>query len=203
MIRNIVFDMGMVLMEFHPMATSRAVTPDEASAQTLYEALFRCPEWAMTDEGTRTMAELEQAALKNLEGSPLQALIPPLMAGMPWNVLSPIEDMAGVVRGLRARGFGVYLLSNASAMVSEHREVVPDIDQFHGVVFSVEEKLVKPDLAIYRCLTERYGLDPAECLFVDDLAPNVAGAVAAGWQGYVHDGDSEKLKAYLAALPNP
>ena len=203
MIRHIVFDMGMVLMDYHPLAASRGAAPDEESAQKLFEALFRCPEWVMTDEGTRTMAQLEQAAMDNLTDPALKALIPPLIAGMPWNVLSPIEAMAGMPDALLARGFGVYLLSNASEMVSKHREVVPGIERFHGVVFSAEEKLVKPDAAIYRRLTDRYGLNPAECLFVDDIQINVQGAVREGWQGYVHDGDAQKLIRYLGSLPNP
>ena len=203
MIRNIVFDMGMVLMDYHPLAASRAVAPDEESAQKIYETLFRCPEWAMTDEGTLALEELAPVAAANLNDPALAALIPPLVAGMPWNVLSPIEGMAGVPAALRERGFGVYLLSNASAMVSRHPEIIPDIDRFNGLVISCEEKLVKPDIAIYRLLTDRFGLNPAECLFIDDIQANVEGAVAAGWHGYVHDGDSEKLIRFLEGLPNP
>ena len=203
MIRNIVFDMGMVLMDYHPLAASRAAAPDEESAQKVYEALFHCPEWLMTDAGTRTMAQLEAAAIDNLDAPALRALIPPLIAGMPWNVLSPIPGAAEMVDAVLARGFGVYLLSNASEMVSNHPDVIPGIEKFHGVVISAKEKLVKPDAAIYRRLTDRFGLDPAQCLFVDDMPANVAGAQAVGWQGYVHDGDTAKLAAMLQALPNP
>ncbi len=203
MVRNIVFDMGMVLMDYHPLAASRAIAPDEEGAQKIFEALFRCPEWAMTDEGTLSLEGLVPVAVANLTDPALQALIPPLVAGMPWNVLSPIEAMRGVPGRLRDRGFGVYLLSNASEMVSKHLDIVPDITRFSGVVISCVEKLVKPDPAIYRLLTDRYGLSPSECLFVDDIQKNVEGAVAEGWHGYVHDGDADKLVRFLAALPNP
>ena len=75
MIRNIVFDMGMVLMDYHPLAASRAVAPDEESAQKIYETLFRCPEWAMTDEGTLALEELAPVAAANLNDPALAALI--------------------------------------------------------------------------------------------------------------------------------
>ena len=62
-------------------------------------------------------------------------------------------------------------------------DIIHGIEKFHGVVISADEKLVKPDAAIYRRLTDRFGLDPAQCLFVDDMPANVAGAQAVGWQG--------------------
>ena len=51
---------------------------------------------------------------------------------------------------------------------------------FRGIVVSGNERLVKPDLAIYRLLVKRYGLDPARCVYVDDNATNAAAATLLG-----------------------
>lgn len=203
MIRNIVFDMGMVLMDFHPMAACRAAAPDEEGAQQLYAAVFGHPEWAGLDDGTLTEAELARRAMERLTDERLRALVPGLLGGMPDNVLSPIPGMRAVTDGLIARGFHVYLLSNAGVNVSEHREIVPGLDAFHGVVFSVEEQVVKPDPAIYERLTARYGLAAEECLFIDDLPRNVAAAQTLGWQGYVFGGDVAALQKMLDGLARP
>ena len=95
--------------------------------------------------------------------------------------------------------FGVYLLSNAGLMVSEHREIIPRIQRFNGVVFSVEEGVIKPSPVIYQRLTERYHLTPKECLFIDDNPINAEAARQIGWYGYAHSGDIPALKRLLEA----
>ena len=59
---------------------------------------------------------------------------------------------------------------------------------------------VKPNEAIYRLFCERYGLEAASCLFVDDMQRNVVGAQRAGMQGYCFDGDVEALRLFIAGL---
>ena len=200
MIRNLVFDMGMVLMDFHPIAACRAAAPDEESAQLVFHALFAHPEWLKLDDNTIQQDELGRRAMARLQDEGLRALVPKLLEDMPQNVLSPIPGMAELTDELLRSGLRVYLLSNAGLVFSEKREIVPNIDRFHGVLFSADEGLVKPDPAIYRLLTARYGLRPEECLFVDDKEENVQAAKALGWSGYLFDGDVEALEKTLTAL---
>lgn len=199
MVRNIVFDMGMVLMDFHPLEACRAVAPDEGSAQKLYAALFAHPEWMRLDDGTITEEELTRNAMARLDDAALRPLVPTVMQGMPYNVLTPIPGMAELVEWVFSCGFGVYLLSNAGQMVSRHREIIPHIERFDGVVFSVEEGVVKPNPEIYHRLTQRYNLNPKECLFIDDVPVNAEAARQIGWYGYAHNGDIPALKRLLEA----
>lgn len=200
MIRNIVFDMGMVLMDFHPIAACRAAAPDEESAQLVFDALFAHPEWLKLDDNTIEQDELGRRAMARLREDNLRALVPLLLDGLPENVLSPIPGMAELTDGLIRSGLHVYLLSNAGLVFSRKRDIVPNIDRFHGVLFSADEGLVKPDPAIYRLLTARYGLRPEECLFVDDKEENVQAAKELGWSGYLFHGDVEGLRKTLAAM---
>ena len=200
MIRNVVFDMGMVLMDYHPLEACRAATGNETDAQAVYAALFTHPEWVKLDDNTIEQDELGRRAQARLSDPRLRPLVPQLLNGMPWNVLTPIPAMIDTARWTLDAGYGVYLLSNANLAVSCHREVVPLLDRFHGVLFSADEGLVKPNPAIYRLLTRRYGLVPEECLFIDDNTKNAEAARREGWQAYRFDGNAEALRAYLEAL---
>jgi putative hydrolase of the HAD superfamily len=199
-IRNIVFDMGMVLMDYHPLEACRAVAPDEASAQKLCASLFMDPEWIRLDDASLEPEELGRRAQARLDNEALRPLIPALLDGMPYNTLSPIPGMAEVVDWTLAADFRVYLLSNACRAVSEHPEIIPRLEKFHGVMFSYDEKVLKPNPVFYRRLTERFGLNPGECFFIDDNADNVEGARDAGWQAYRFDGDVPALRRELEAL---
>ena len=199
MIRNIVFDMGMVLLDYHPLTACREAAENEADAQQICHVMFESPEWIRLDDGSLTKEALTEQAQAQLPER-LRPVLQGIMHGMPRNVLSPIPGMADVVDGVLNNGYHVYLLSNACLDVSQNRDIIPHIERFHGVVFSVEESMIKPNPEIYRRLTARYGLVPAECLFVDDNQNNVAGARAEGWQAYWFDGDVQKFAAYLAQL---
>ncbi len=200
MVRNIVFDMGMVLMDYHPLEACRAVAPDEESAQALYAALFMNPEWVRLDDASLEPDELGRRAQALLENAALRPLVPALLDAMPYNILTPLPGMAEVVDRVLAKGYRVYLLSNACRAVSEHREIIPRLEKFSGVLFSYDEKTLKPALAFYRRLTERFGLTPEECFFIDDVEVNVEGARKAGWQAYKFDGDVPALEKALDAL---
>jgi putative hydrolase of the HAD superfamily len=200
MVGNVVFDMGMVLMDYHPLAACRAAAPDEEGAQALLTALFEDPEWVRLDDGSLEPEELCRRAQARLGNRALRLLVPQLLDAMPFNILSPIPGMAEVVDEALAAGFRVYLLSNANRAVSENRGIIPRIERFHGVMFSYDEKVLKPDPAIYRRLTDRYALEPGECFFIDDNAENVAGARKLGWQAYRFDGDIPTLRRTLTEL---
>jgi putative hydrolase of the HAD superfamily len=91
--------------------------------------------------------------------------------------------LIAAVRSARAAGIRTALLSNADGP----GEPIPWLDAlFDVLVFSGDVGMAKPDLAIYRLTVERLGLEPGECVFVDDLAVNVRGAALAGLVGVHH-----------------
>jgi epoxide hydrolase-like predicted phosphatase len=106
------------------------------------------------------------------------------------------EDMVGVVARARAAGLRTALLSNSWGNEYD-REMLDRL--FDTSVISGEVGLRKPEPEIYRLTASRLGVAPAQCVFVDDLAPNVRGAVAVGMVG-VHHIDTETTVAELEAL---
>lgn len=199
MIRNIVFDMGHVLLWYEPMPACRALVPDGPDAQALCGAFFGGQLWVDIDHG-RLDGEAFTSAVKTLLPARLHPAVDALYNGMPENILFPVDGMAGVVETVLDRGFRVYLLSNAGLWMSRKRDLVPHIARFHGVMFSADEGIVKPDPRLYGRLTERYGLKPEECLFIEDREDNLRAAEALGWRTHRFLGDVQALRRELDGL---
>lgn len=97
-----------------------------------------------------------------------------------------------------AGGHRAYLLSNTDAIHYPHiRAAVPPLGLLHGAYLSYEAQLLKPDAAYFRGALARFGLDPGQCVFVDDLAENVAAAEAQGIAGVHHRGDVAEVRRQL------
>lgn len=195
-LENIVFDMGGVLMDWDPVKISLALCPDPDDAALLRKAVFDSREWGFADAGAIKPETIAWTAKLKLPER-LHELADTF--ALHWHeVFEPMPETGELVRELKTEGYGVYLLSNAGPTFEDYRDRIPAIDVFDGVLVSCYEHVVKPDEAIYQLFCERYGLDPASCLFVDDLRRNVEGARRAGMQGYLFDGDAETLRQFIA-----
>ncbi|MDD6539595.1 MAG: HAD-IA family hydrolase, partial [Firmicutes bacterium] len=106
------------------------------------------------------------------------------------------------INGLKERGYQVLYLSNWSYHLLELcKEALNFTELMDGGIFSCHVKLIKPDEAIYKCIIDRYGLNPEECVFLDDRKDNIEAAVRCGMKGIVvadHDEAAAKLEEYLA-----
>ncbi|MFQ8596678.1 MAG: HAD-IA family hydrolase, partial [Alistipes onderdonkii] len=98
--------------------------------------------------------------------------------------VKPTEQL---VRDLKAAGYKLYVLSNMSREFIDFLRRFPVYGLFDGEVVSCEEGVVKPEPEIYRRLLGRYGLDPAQTLFIDDRPANIAAAAALGIRGQLFD----------------
>lgn len=198
MIKNIVFDMGNVLVGWTPMEFALRAAGNEEDAKILYAALFDTREWGMADAGFLSREKLLRLALERTPGR-LQETLRMLEADWPaW--MRPIEGAEDFVRRCKAAGMGLYLLSNAGDQFPAVLENRPFYPLFDGFVVSAHEKLTKPDPRIYRRLCERYDLKPDECFFIDDIEANVLGAASIGMQGIVFDGDYMKAQKALEEM---
>ncbi len=196
MIRNVVFDMGEVLIHFEPekFLTKEGIT-DPKERSLVMETLFASDDWPRLDEGTLTERELEEKAKRILPIHLHEAVHNLLFS---WDEpLDPVMGMEEIVRDLKAAGLGVYLLSNASFRQKEYWSRIPGSCCFDGRIVSAEHRCMKPDPKIFEILFRTYGLDAAECVFVDDLERNVAAARKLGMQGVVFDGSADHLRESL------
>jgi putative hydrolase of the HAD superfamily len=197
MIRNILFDMGNVLIRFDRdyFITRLGITgPDQA---LLMQEVFQSVEWVRLDHGTLREPEALERICSRLPRH-LHEAADKLVSFWDRPIL-PVDGMEELVRELKGKGYGLYLLSNASLRQHDYWPRVPGWECFDGKVISADEKVMKPDTAYYRIALERFGLRPEECFFVDDSPPNVEGAMCCGIDGAVFHGDAKKLRRQLRA----
>ena len=202
MIRNIVFDMGNVLVDYDGDLVCRALIPDEEMRKRIYTTVFVSPEWVKLDMGIISEEQGLKAMVNRLDTPEEKEAAARCFAQWHLYNMRPKKGMEELTRQLEEKGYGLYICSNASVRLLEcYRDVIPAIDCFDGVLFSAEVKCMKPQKEMYEHLYRRFRLDPGECYFIDDLEENTQGARDTGMDGYCFsDGNVEDLRKVLEQI---
>lgn len=199
MIKNIVFDMGKVLLNYDSKRVCSHFISDEAEQKEVDASVFNSAEWIMLDMGIISEEDALVRMQNRLSSDHAKEMARLCMEHWHEHCMWEKEGMRDLVKELKEKGYGIYLCSNASIrLLSIYQDVIPGIEYFDGVLFSADVKYIKPQKEIYTHLFERFQLDPQECFFIDDLQANIDGGKACGMDGYCFvDGDVEKLKQVL------
>ena len=197
---TVVFDLGNVLISFNPRWLFRKLLRDEASIDRFFaETDFDAWNTAM-DAGRRFADGIAAHGRRFPHYRPLfEAFF------TRWNetVGEPIAESVAVLRGLQQSGIRTYALTNFSAETYPLAAArFPFLADFDGAVVSGDEGVVKPDPAIYQRLVERYAVDPARAVFIDDKLENVDAARRLGFHG-IHFTDPALVRPALRALGLP
>jgi HAD superfamily hydrolase (TIGR01509 family) len=177
-VKNVVFDLGGVLLEWNPAKILADFYPDPERRRLLKESLFGHADWLALDRGTLNEAQVLERA-EQRTGRPAAELAA-LHAAMRES-LHAKPDTVALLDRLHARGIPLYCLSNMSAAVYSHLRLRHDFwDRFRGIVISGEIQLLKPEPEIFTHLLERFGLEARETVFIDDIPANVEGARGVG-----------------------
>ena len=197
MIRNIVFDMGNVIIRFDRDAFIDRFGVTEEERKTLLREIFLSPEWVMMDRGTLTD---EQAADILCPRVPehLRDIARKLIGFWDRPILE-IEGIEPLIEELKGKGYGIYLLSNASCRQPDYWQRVPASRFFDGTLISYSVKLVKPMPEIYEKFFETFSLDRRECFFIDDSPANIEASLYVGMPGAVFHNDIRRLRRELRA----
>lgn len=198
MIKNVIFDMGNVLLTFDRNRFLDAVGVTGEDRRILLNNVYLSVEWARMDRGSMTEAEAAASMCTHVPER-LHNAVHSLVDAWDRPII-PVPGMAELVRDLKAAGYGVYLLSNASYRQHEYWPRVPGSEYFDGTLISADVKLVKPEREIYELMCSTFGLVPEECVFIDDATINIEGAERVGIHGIVFHGDSEETREKLKAL---
>ena len=199
MIRNMVFDIGNVLMDFRWKEYMRSLFgEDETLIQTINQGIWHNGCWAAMDKGEMDGAATLRSAVAF---APQYEKEIKLTLDSVAHAFHKFEYSIPWIQELKRMGLNVYYLSNYSAFsVAANPDVLDFIPYMDGGVFSFEVKAVKPEPEIYRSLCDKYGLKPEECLFTDDVPANVKGAQACGFQGIVFEGYEKTYPLIMKAL---
>lgn len=195
MIKNIIFDMGGVLIDYNPEKTLYGIF-DRETADILLREIFRNQLWADKDRGIIAPEEIMKIKKDAIPEAVYEKVCEMVDNFYPY--MPVFEQMYDFVKSLRENGYGIYLLSNASADFHIRREGIPALSLFDGVLISADYKLLKPEKEIYEALYKEFDLKPEECFFIDDVQKNIDGARATGMDGHCYyHGDLEILKKDL------
>lgn len=197
MIRNILFDMGQVLIRFDRdyFMTRLGVAP--ADKPLLMREVFLSVEWVRMDRGTLHESEAFQRIASRLPER-LHDAAEKLISMWDRPILE-IDGMYELVAELKRKGYGIYLLSNASVRQHDYWPRIPASRFFDGKLISADVKVIKPQPEIYQLCLEKFNLKAEECFFIDDAPANIEGALCCGISGAVFHGDVKLLRSQLRA----
>ena len=184
MIRNLIFDMGGVLIDWNPsvIIARLGLGPDDSAL--LHREIFRNFEWTAMDHGVMSQQEGCERICRRLPARLHEAAAACVFDW--WKApLTPMPGMADLIREVKNLGYGVYLLSNAASTLHQYFDRIPGSECFDGKIVSADVRLLKPQHEIFECLFETFSLRPEECFFIDDNELNIAGAFAVGMPGAV------------------
>jgi putative hydrolase of the HAD superfamily len=186
----VLFDFGGVLTtpvwdSFSSFCRTEGLDPDSI------KNLFRTDPEALKDLRGLETGELSESEFEATFGKRLglqnpDGLIDSMFAGM-----KPLESMVDAVRQIRASELLTGLVSNSWSTAHYDRELLAEL--FDAVVISAEVHLHKPQPEIYRLAAQRLEVEPAQCLFVDDLKENCDGAEAVGMTAIRHRDPAETI----------
>lgn len=196
MIKNIVFDMGNVLLQFTPRLFIQRLGFFGEDEELLMNQVFRSLEWARMDRGSLTESQAAESIC-----SRLPERFHPAVHSLTdqWDrPIVPVEGMYELIEELKQAGYGIYLLSNASFRQHDYWPLIPCSRFFDGTLISADVGLVKPQTEIYDRLFHDFDLKPEECFFVDDSPANIEGAFCCGMPGAVFNNDVPALRRAMA-----
>ena len=179
MIKTIIFDIGGVLVGYDWTAyMMKLFNNDSSLVEKVKENVFGNHKWNEVDRGVLTNDEL--IALFTKDAPEIKNEIVQF-----WDTcgdaLWQYDFAKDWINDLKNRGYQVLYLSNWSSHLRELAAKQLDfLPLLNGGVFSYEEKLIKPDHAIYNRIIEKYNLIPNECVFIDDTLRNIIGARECG-----------------------
>jgi HAD superfamily hydrolase (TIGR01509 family) len=177
-IRNVVFDIGGVLLQWDPPSFIAKFVPDPAQQALIRREIFEHPEWHEFDRGTIDVAGVVETFGQRAGLTPQQMRALLQTAN---DSLHPIAGSVKLVEDLAAAGVHLYVLSNMPVSTYEFLSRKHEFFRhFRELVISGAILMIKPEPAIYKHLVEKTGIVPAESVFLDDLLKNVIAARECG-----------------------
>lgn len=200
MIKNIVFDLGMVLVSFNWREYLDSLNfHREIKERMIEKALSNITVWNEHDRGVLSDEEFIKFASK--EAPEIKYPLRQYMSRV-GQICKEYPYATEWISSLKQRGYQVYVLSNYGKTPYKYAQAhFSFLDKVDGAVISSEVKFVKPELEIYQCLLEKYHLKAEETVFLDDREDNIEAAQRCGIHGIVFQG-YEKGKEELEKLLN-
>lgn len=193
-VQVVVFDVGRVIVEWDLRHLFARLIADEAELDWFLSNVVT-QEWHFEHDAGRPLDDLlpERIALFPDHAELIEAYRARFLETIP----GPVPGTLPLIETLAARKIPLFGITNfGSEFWSQFRPTMPIFDHFADIVVSGDEKLAKPDPAIFELAAKRFGYDPAQMLFIDDNEANILAAQNLGWQTH-HFAEASALEADL------
>ena len=181
---DIILDMGNVLLEWDKDKILQGVSDTKKDYLILDKTIFQSGLWERLDLGTMSREELVLKVVSMI-GSTYQKKVEEVI----WNWPSYIDiyrEVFPILSELKKKGDRIFVLSNTSKVFYDllDEQLSPLKELLDGFVLSCDIKAIKPDLAMFKEILDKYQLDPANCIFLDDIEDNTSAAQKLGIRAY-------------------
>lgn len=198
--RTVIFDMGMVLVDFRWKALIKDLGYEGAEAEKIGQAVFENPLWSEFDRGTWEDEKII-AAMKKENPEVSEAIDTIWQSENFKNVCAPFDYSEKLLKKLHDAGCKIYILSNyGKRLFSLDKELFAFLNYVDGGIISAKVQQMKPDADIYKTLLNKYEINPADAVFFDDRRENCEAARELGIAAVEVDGYQtiiDGLKKYV------
>ena len=196
MIRNIIFDIGGVLLEYNPKTYLDKLNIEDSKRKELNDIIFRNQKWKDCLNGFITNSELIEYLVK--ENKKYKDEIKQILSKENLKyMLPPKQEMIEYYKSLKQKGYKIYLCSNITEdtynYIKDNFEIIQIAD---GGLFSCFENISKPNVEIYQKLIKKYNLDIEKSILIDDTKRNIISANDIGLNGILFN-NIEDIKKIL------
>ncbi len=198
MYKNILFDIGGVLVDYNPRLFLLNRFASEELENKLYDITFASETWTQLDKGQITRTQANQIMMKRAAKIGRKFEVNTIINE--WqDILTTKEDTSKLLKLLKYNKYNLYYASNMPKDTLEMLKRRHFWPLFNGGIASCEVNIVKPDFQFYKFLLLKYKLNPSETIFIDDTLKNVLSARELGICA-IHFKSAENLARQLYAL---
>ena len=166
MIKNIIFDLGNVIINYNQKNIINSFTIDEEETDYIIKEIFNSPEWQLMDLGNITNNEAGDRINKR-NNYKYEELTNNFLQN--WYKVQTInKEVVDLAKELHSKGYKLYVLSNMANLTFEYFKSNDFFPLCEGIVISAQEHIKKPDEKVFNILLQRYNLKAEECVFIDD-----------------------------------
>lgn len=201
MIKNVILDVGKVLVEWKPEVAFEKLGFSGETARKVADATINTPDWLEADRSAASDEELLRRFISREPECETEIRRFWEKIGL---AIWQYDYAKKWIRTMKKKGYRVYILSNYGRWTYENTtEALSFLEDVDGALFSFQVHQVKPEPEIYQTLLQKYRLNPEESVFLDDRTDNIMAAKEQGISGIVFTGYEdacEKLKSYGVEL---
>ena len=179
---NVVFDLGMVLIDWDPRHLYRKVFKSDSDMEWFLTHVCH-PEWNLEQDRGRSFddAVIEATARHPKHATEIALYRDRWMEMIPGAIMGSVD----ILEALHNQGTPLFAITNWNGdTFRATRSRFPFLELFKDIVVSGDERLLKPEPEIFHLLAKRNTLSLSDSIFIDDSLKNVKGAEAVGMQGH-------------------